>query len=162
MIRPAALADLPRLTDIYNHYVQHSHATFDDVPFSDRSEWFSHYGTPPHHLLVAEMDGRVEGYATSSPYRPKPGYRTTVETSIYLAPLAEGRRLGTALYGELLALVDARAHRALAGIALPNEASVALHERCGFAHVGTYTEVGFKQRWIDVAWYERPCPLPVP
>jgi phosphinothricin acetyltransferase len=159
VIRAATLADLPRLTEVYNHYVEHSHVTFDDVAFPERRDWFSHYGTSPHHLLVAEVDGQVEGYATSSPYRPKPGYRTTVETSVYLAPRSGGRGLGTALYGELLPLVDAAGiHRALAGIALPNPTSVALHQRFGFRHVGTYTQVGFKQRWIDVAWYERPCP----
>jgi phosphinothricin acetyltransferase len=156
-IRTGTVEDLPRLTDIYNHYVLHDHATFDDVPFTDRRERFSHYGTPPHHLLVAEVDGRVDGYATSSPYRPKPGYRTTVETSVYLSPAAVGRGLGTALYADLLPMLDeAGVHRALAGIALPNAASIALHERFGYRHVGTYTEVGFKQRWIDVAWYERP------
>jgi phosphinothricin acetyltransferase len=161
MIRPAVREDLPRLTEIYNSYVVSSHATFDDVPFTleQRAEWFSHYGTPPHHLLVADVDGEVLGYATSSPYRPKPGYRTTVETSVYLAPDAGGRGLGSALYDALLALVDAAGvHRCLAGIALPNAASIALHERCGFRHVGTYTEVGFKQRWVDVAWYQRPSP----
>ena len=157
MIRAATALDLPRLTEIYNHYVVHDHATFDDVPFADRSEWFSHYGTPPHHLLVGDVDGRVEGYTTSSPYRPKPGYRTTVESSVYLAPDAVGRGLGSALYAALLPLLDGSGvHRAVAGIALPNPASIALHERFGFRHVGTYTEVGFKQRWIDVAWYERP------
>ena len=76
MIRTAVPADLPRLTEIYNHYVQTSHVTFDDVAFTDRTEWFSHYGTAPHWLLVAEVDGQVSGYASSSPYRPKPGYRT--------------------------------------------------------------------------------------
>lgn len=147
------------MTEIYNHYVTHSHATFDDVPFVDRSEWFSHYGHPPHHLLVAEVDGRVEGYATSSPYRPKPGYRTTVETSVYLAPDAGGQGLGTALYGELLALVDgAGVHRCVAGIALPNGASIALHTRFGYRQVGVFTEVGFKERWVDVAWFERGRP----
>ena len=157
MIRVATAVDLPRLTEIYNHYVLHDHATFDDVAFSDRSEWFAHYGSSPHHLLVAEVDGQVEGYATSSPYRPKPGYRTTVETSVYLAPGSGGKGLGSALYAALLPLLDAAGvHRALAGIALPNPASIALHERFGYRHVGTYTEVGFKQRWIDVAWYERP------
>lgn len=161
MIRTAVPADLPRLTEIYNHYVQTSHVTFDDVAFTDRTEWFSHYGTAPHWLLVAEVDGQVSGYASSSPYRPKPGYRTTVETSVYLAPDALGRGHGTALYDDLLTRLDgAGVHRALAGIALPNDPSIALHERFGFRLVGTYTEVGFKQRWIDVAWYERPVPLP--
>jgi phosphinothricin acetyltransferase len=162
MIREARQEDLPRLTALYNSYVEGSHATFDDVPFTDRSDWFSHYGVPPHHLLVAEVDGTVQGYATSSPYRPKPGYRTTVETSVYLAQTAVGQGIGTSLYAALLALVDTTdVHRCVAGIALPNPASVALHERFGFRQVGVFTEVGFKQRWIDVAWYERAAPLPL-
>ncbi|MGB8651171.1 MAG: N-acetyltransferase family protein [Mycobacteriales bacterium] len=159
MIRPGTAADLPALTEIYNGYVAHSHVTFDDVPFTaaEREAWFGHYSlTGPHRLLVVEEEGAVLGYATSSPFRPKPGYRTTVETSVYLAPGATGRGLGTALYDVLLPLVDAEGvHRALAGIALPNDGSVALHRRCGFTPVGTFTEVGWKGRWVDVAWYER-------
>jgi phosphinothricin acetyltransferase len=80
---------------------------------------------------------------------------------VYLSPAAVGRGLGGALYDALLPLVDgAGVHRCLAGIALPNDGSIALHERFGYRHVGTFTEVGFKQRWIDVAWYERPLPVP--
>ena len=71
MIRPGTPADLPALTAIYNVYVESSLATFDDVAFTDRSEWFSHYGVAPYFLLVAELDGAVVGYATSSPHRPK-------------------------------------------------------------------------------------------
>ena len=158
MIRDANATDVPRLTDIYNHYVLHSDATFDDVPFDDRTEWFSHYApSGPHRLLVVEDDGVVQGYCTSSPYRPKPGYRTTVETSVYLAPDAVGRGHGRALYGALLPQLEGIGlHRALAGIAVPNPASVALHEAFGYRLVGTYTEVGFKGRWVDVSWYERP------
>lgn len=159
MIRPGAEADLPALTAIYHHYVLHSVATFDAEPFAHRSEWLSHYqATGPHRLLVAEVDGVLAGYATSSQHRPKAGYRTSVETSVYLAPAVTGRGLGRALYDALLPLVDeAGVHRALAGIALPNEASVALHLACGFTPIGVFTEVGIKHgRYVDVAWYERP------
>ena len=157
MIREAVVEDLPRLTEIYNHYVRHSLATFDTEPFTDRSEWFSHYGHAPYFLLVAEVDGRVAGYASSSPHRPKAGYRTSVETSVYLDPSATGRGLGRALYGELLPLVDmAGVHRCLAGIALPNDPSIALHEGAGFRRIGVFTEVGTKfDRFVDVAWFER-------
>jgi phosphinothricin acetyltransferase len=162
VIRVAAAEDLPRLTEIYNHYVAHSLATFDTEPFTDRSEWFSQYQHssdqhPPYWLLVAEVDGSVVGYATSSPHRPKAGYRSSVETSVYLEQSAIGRGLGRALYDELLALVDgAGVHRCLAGIALPNDACVALHERCGFRRIGVFTEVGTKfDLYVDVAWYER-------
>jgi phosphinothricin acetyltransferase len=157
-IREATAADVPRITEIYNAYVRHSHATFDLEPFAARDEWFSHYGAAPHWLLV---DDAVNGYATSSVFRTKPAYRSTVETSVYVDPSAVGRGLGRALYDDLLTRCDeAGVHRCVAGIALPNDASVALHVRCGFRPVGVFTEVGFKDRWVDVAWYER-APLPL-
>ncbi len=156
MIRLASEDDLPRITAIYNHYVRHSHATFDLEPFADREEWFSHYGVAPHWVVV---DEDVDGYATSSVFRTKPAYRSTVETSVYVAPEATGRGLGRALYADLLDRLDeAGVHRCVAGIALPNDASVALHTAVGFRPVGTFTEVGFKGRWVDVAWYERRLP----
>lgn len=152
-IREATAADLPRITEIYNAYVRDSHATFDLEPFADRADWFGHYGSAPHWCLV---DDGVSGYATSSVFRTKAAYRSTVETSVYVAPSAVGRGIGRALYDALLARCDeAGVHRCVAGIALPNEPSVALHVACGFRPVGVFTEVGFKGRWVDVAWYER-------
>lgn len=101
--------------------------------------------------------GRILGYATSSGFRPKPAYATSVEVSVYLAPGAGGRGVGTLLYEALFrALAGEDLHRAYAGVAQPNEASVRLHERFGFRHVGTYREVGRKfGRYWDVAWYEK-------
>lgn len=160
LVRAARPADLPALTDIYNHYVRTSGVTFDTTPFTveARQEWFSHYAaTGPHRLLVGVDGDEVLGYATSSPFRPKPGYASSVETSVYLRHDATGRGLGTMLYGALLeALADQDLHRAYAGVALPNDASVALHERLGFREVGTYVEVGRKLgRYWDVRWFER-------
>ena len=153
MIRLATAEDLPRIADIYDHYVRHSHATFDLEPFGSRAEWFSHYGTAPHWVVV---DEEVSGYATSSVFRAKAAYRSTVETSVYVSPSAVGQGLGRALYDDLLARLDeAGVHRCVAGIALPNDASVALHLACGFRRVGVFSEVGFKGRWVDVEWYER-------
>ena len=159
-LRAGTEADLPALTGIYNHFVEHTVATFDIEPFTvdARRPWLGHYAaTGPHRLLVAELDGRVVGYATSGPFRLKPAYGRTVETTIYLDPSTTGRGLGSLLYGELLDLVTAEGmHRAYAGVALPNDASEALHRRLGFRDVGTFTEVGWKQdRWVDVRWYER-------
>ena len=157
-IRAASPADLPALTGIYNHYVTTSEATFDDVPFTleARREWFSHYADHgPHRVLVAYRDG-VLGYATSSPFNPRGGYRTSVAVSVYLDPEHTGQGLGRRLYGELLPLVRAAGiHRAYGGIAQPNPASNALHRALGFRPVGVYREVGFKfGRFIDVEWYE--------
>ena len=166
VVRAAVLADVPALTDIYNHYVRTSGVTFDTTEFTveARQEWFSHYATTgPHRLLVA-VDGdsadMVLGYASSSPFRPKPGYLTSVETSVYLRPDATGRGIGTTLYRAMFdALAGQDLHRAYAGVALPNVASVRLHERLGFREVGTYVEVGRKfDRYWDVLWFERPLP----
>ena len=159
-VRPGEAQDLPTLTQIYNHYVQHTVATFDIEPFSveGRQEWLRQYAeTGPHRLLVAEVDGAVAGYATSGAFRTKPAYARTVETTIYCDPQVTGRGVGSALYDALLhALVAEGVHRVYAGIALPNAASEALHHRFGFRDVGTFSEVGHKHgRWVDVRWYER-------
>ena len=160
--RPGEERDLPALTAIYNHYVTTSHVTFDDVPFTveQRAEWFRHYApTGPHRLYVAVDGDRILGYATSSPFRPKPGYRTSVETTVYVAPESVGRGVGHLLYGRLLPELEAQAglHRAYAGAAVPNRPSRALHLRFGFTAVGTFREVGTKLgRFVDVEWFERP------
>ena len=163
VVRAAVLADVPALTDIYNHYVRTSGVTFDTTEFTveARQEWFSHYATTgPHRLLVVVDGDDLLGYATSSPFRPKPGYVTSVETSVYLRPDATGRGIGTTLYRAMFdALAGQDLHRAYAGVALPNDASVRLHERLGFREVGTYVEVGRKfDRYWDVRWFERPLP----
>jgi phosphinothricin acetyltransferase len=159
-VRAAALADLPALNDIYNEYVTTAHHTFDIEPMTPeaRREWFGHYGTAGRHrVLVAHQGGVLLGYATSSRFRPKPAYETSVETSVYLAPDATGHGVGTHLYERLFrSLRGEDVHRAYAGIALPNPASLALHERFGFKKVGHFTEQGRKfGRYWDVAWFEK-------
>lgn len=162
-IRPGRGSDLPDLTAIYNHYVVNTSATFDIEPFTtaQRRAWMRHYAaTGPHRLLVACRGGQVVGYATSSAFRAKPAYDPSVETTVYLAEAETGAGLGTALYQRLFEeLGDENLHRAYAAIALPNDASVALHRRLGFREVGTMTEVGWKyERWWDVLLMERPLP----
>lgn len=160
-VRPASEEDLGRLNDIYNRYVVETHFTFDIEPMSleERQEWFSHYGgTGRYRVVVGVSEGTVIGYASSSRWRPKPAYETSVETSIYVAPDAVGRGIGTRLYDELFkSLQGEDVHRAYAGIALPNQASIALHERFGFKRVAHFTEQGRKfDRFWDVGWYEKP------
>ncbi|MFE3885139.1 GNAT family N-acetyltransferase [Streptomyces lydicus] len=101
--------------------------------------------------------GALLGYATSSAFRPKAAYAPSVEVTVYCAPHAAGRGIGTLLYTSLFkALADEDVHRAYAGITQPNEASTRLHTRFGFRHIGTYTEVGRKfGRYRDVAWYQK-------
>jgi phosphinothricin acetyltransferase len=160
-IRFAREADLERLTEIYNYYVIHTPITFDLEPLSiaERYEWFrQHSASGPHRLLIAETDGLVVGYVTSSRFRPKAAYETSVETSIYLAPEATGRGMGTALYAALFAaLAEEDLHRAYAGVTLPNAASIALHRKVGFRSIGVYREVGRKfGKYWDVEWFEKP------
>lgn len=161
-VRPGSEGDLDALTAIYNHYVRETPITFDTAVFTaeERRSWLlSHPEDGPHRLMVAaDVDSQTTlGYATSSPLRPKPAYATSVEVTVYLAPDAAGRGIGTLLYKALFeALTGEDLHRAYAGIALPNEASARLHERFGFRHIGTYREVGRKfGRYWDVGWYEK-------
>jgi phosphinothricin acetyltransferase len=158
--RPGAEPDLPALLAIYDHYVVHTPITFDLDPWTlaERREWLSHYATSgPHRLLVAARDGAVVGYATSSVFRPKGAYRTSVETSVYLAPECTRRGIGSALYRELFAaLAGEDVHRAYAGVTLPNPASLALHRRFGFQEAGLHDEVGRKLgRFWSVQWMEK-------
>ena len=135
-VRPATEDDLEAINDIYNYYVVETHITFDDepMPMEARREWFSHYAANGRHRVLVAADGTtLIGFASSSRLRPKPGYLTSVETSIYLAPDATGRGAGGKLYTELFkALEGEDLHRAYAGIALPNPASIGLHEKFGF------------------------------
>jgi phosphinothricin acetyltransferase len=162
-VRPGAEGDLEALADLYNHYIRETAITFDIRPMTpeQRRPWLlSHPEDGPHRLMVAQegTSGRLLGYATSSPFRPKAAYDTSVEVSVYCAPDAGGRGIGTLLYKALFeALEGEDLHRAYAGMTLPNDASARLHTRFGFTYVGTYREVGRKfGRYWDVAWYEKP------
>lgn len=159
-IRRATRGDLTAITEIYNYYVEHTQITFDleAQSIENREEWFALFSsTGPHQIVVAEVDGVVGGYACSTKLRPKPAYNTTVETTIYVHPQNTGLGLGKLLYEKLLKLLAGEnVHRAYGVIAIPNEASIALHESLGFKHVGTLNEVGYKfDEFIDVAWYEK-------
>jgi phosphinothricin acetyltransferase len=161
IIRPAVEDDLERITEIYNYYVLNNHATFDVEPRTPEKSlaWFSHYSSNgPYRLLIADDDGTVCGFASSSPFRERAAYATSVETSVYCDPAFVGRGVGSALYGRLFdEIAGEDLHRAYGGIALPNAASIRLHERFGFTKIGEYHEVGRKfGRFWDVAWYEKP------
>ena len=138
-VRAATLADLARLTEIYNHYVIHTPVTFDVEPYTveRRAAWFDQFArTGRYRLLVAAENGAVAGYAGTTRFRPKAAYDTTVETTVYCAPHATGKGIGSRLYSELFAAIaDEDIHRIVAGFALPNPATEALHERFGFRRV---------------------------
>jgi phosphinothricin acetyltransferase len=159
-IRPAIVADVPILRDIYNYYVVASPATFDVEPvdLAARAEWFSHYAVHgPHRLLVATREADVVGFASSSRLAARAAYATSVETSVYVQVDARGQRIGTRLYAALFeALSGEQLHRAYAQVTLPNAASVALHRRFGFHENGVQHEVGAKfGRYWTVQLFEK-------
>jgi L-amino acid N-acyltransferase YncA len=154
-VRSADPADLPRIAAIYEEQVRTAISTFDLEP-RPMSYWEARLTSeePGDHVLVADSpSGEVVGYAYSSSYRPRPAYARTREVSVYLDAGARGQGLGRRLYDELLARLRADGvHQVLAVIALPNDASEALHRVCGFSRVGLLPEVGWKfGRWIDTA-----------
>jgi phosphinothricin acetyltransferase len=160
VIRPGAQPDVEALTGLYNHYIRETPITFDLEPktLAERSAWVAGFGAcGRHRLLVAERAGRAVGFACSHPFRSKAAYDTSVETSVYLEPGVTGQGLGARLYRALFeALAGEDVHRALAGITLPNAASLALHRRFGFEPVGVFHAVGYKfGRYWDVQWLEK-------
>jgi phosphinothricin acetyltransferase len=159
VIRAGAEDDLPQLTEIYNHYVLTSPVSFDIEPRSaeEQKEWFSHYGSVgPHRLLVADQDARILGFATSSRFRERAAYATSVETSVYCHPEAMGRGIGTALYRRLFEeLAEEDVHRAYGGIVLPTRPRSRF--TCGWgSRRSACTGVGRKfGRYWDVLWMEK-------
>jgi phosphinothricin acetyltransferase len=159
-IRDGRSDDLEQVNDMYNHYVRTSVSTFDIEPITmeRRREWFTDYSpTGRYRLLVADEDGVIAGFATSSRFMARQAYETSVSTSVYCGPERIGKGVGTALYRALFEAISAEdLHRAYAGISQPNPASVALHERFGFRQVALFTEQGRKfDRYWDVAWFEK-------
>ena len=161
-LRPAIIEDLPAITEMQNHYITQTHITFDIQPYlpEQRVAWFEeHSGDGRYRMLVAcDERGTVAGYACTGRHRAKAGYDTTVEASIACCPNRVGRGLGTSLYRALFeTIADQDIRRIVAGVAQPNPASNALHERFGFRRIGLFTEVGRKfSKYWDVLWMERP------
>lgn len=157
MIRTAQLADAEAICEIYNHFVSNSIVTFEERPVAE-PEMRQRIENTLQHLpwCVWEDRGRVEGYAYASPWRTRSAYRFSVETTVYVSPSRARRGIGSNLYRALLDDLRERGfHAAVGGIALPNPASVAFHEKLGFREVARFREVGFKQgRWIDVGYWE--------
>jgi L-amino acid N-acyltransferase YncA len=158
IVRPALAADAESIARIYNHYILTTVITFEEEPVLAQDMLVRIAETRDLSLpwLVAEVAGTIVGYAYARKWRPRSAYRYSAETTIYLEHGYEGRGIGKKLYSELLPLLRERGiHVAIGGVALPNEASVALHEKLGFEHVATFREVGFKHdRWVDVAYWQ--------
>ena len=157
-IRSAVESDALAMLAIYAPIVKHTAISFELEPpgVDEFVERIRKYGQG-WSWFVAEQDGSLVGYAYGSPLRERPAYRWSAETSVYVAPAAYRQEVGTHLYRALLEDLEKSGFcNAYAGIALPNPASVALHEGVGFRHIGTFPSVGFKfGRWHDVAWFHR-------
>lgn len=159
MIRDAAPSDAAAMAGIYNHYVMETVVTFEEEPvaaaeMARRIEAVQAASLP---WLVAEEGSRVAGYAYATPWKARSGYRFSAEITVYLSPEHGGRGIGSKLYGQLFPILQDRGiHAVMGGIALPNDASVALHEKFGLRKVAHFKEVGFKlDRWIDVGYWQR-------
>lgn len=148
--------DAAAVAAIYRPGVESSIASFEEIA-PDATEMVQRIGAvlPRTPWLVAELDGAVVGYAYASIHRERAGYRWSVDISVYVAEGHQGRGIGRTLYDELIPLLRRQGYvNAYAGIALPNPASVALHEAVGMRRIGTYERIGFKfGAWHDVAWY---------
>jgi L-amino acid N-acyltransferase YncA len=156
MIRDANIADAASICAIYNPYILNSTISFETIPVSDKemAERIIHNGKLP--WLVYEENDHILGYAYATKWRIRHSYRYSVESAVYLDSESTGRGLGTLLYNELLnRLKSMNIHVVIGGIALPNPASIALHEKFGFEKVAHFKEVGFKfNNWIDVGYWE--------
>ena len=158
LIRPAETADAAAICEIYNHYIEHTVVTFEEVlltagDIDKRLQDINAIGLP---WLVAEVQGVVIGYAYAGKFRDRSAYRYTAEVTVYLAPAGTGQGAGTRLYNALFeALRERSIHIVIGGITLPNVASVALHEKMGMEKVAHLEEVGCKfGKWLDVGYWQ--------
>jgi phosphinothricin acetyltransferase len=158
-VRVARDADAAAIAAIYAPYVLDSAISFEETPPgpSDMAARMTAV-LDAYPYLVFDDGERVVGYAYGSSHRSKPAYRWSVETTVYVDQTAHRRGVGRALYAELLDLLTRQGfHAAFAGITLPNEKSVGLHEAMGFKFLGTFHEVGFKfGQMQDLGWWRRP------
>lgn len=158
MVRDIRDEDVDAVCGIYNHYILHTFVTFEEetlapVQMAERVRGIKGRNLP---WLVCEEEGEILGYAYAGPWHVRAAYRYSVESSVYLAHTAVGGGRGRQLYEVLLErLKAAGVHTVIGGVALPNPASVALHEKLGFVKASHYKEVGWKMdRWIDVAYWQ--------
>src|SRR5579859_1264647 len=155
-IRIASVSDADALAAIYAPIVRDTAISFEtEPPTADEMARRVAVTLQTHPWLVAERQGKVIGYAYASRHRDRAAYRWSADVSAYVDASARRCGVGRALYKRLFVLLQGQGfHAAFAGIALPNSASVALHEGAGFKPVGIYKEVGFKQgQWHDVGWW---------
>ncbi len=158
IIRPANSADALQVSEIYNHYIATSHATFEIEPIEagEMARRIDEVCGGGYPFLVCDDDGEVVGYAYGRQFRPRSAYGYSIEVSVYTKLGCERQNIGTMLYEKLFSEIKSRDfHVIIAGISLPNDASVRLHEKFGLEKVAHFREVGSKfDRWIDVGYWE--------
>jgi phosphinothricin acetyltransferase len=157
MIRFVTANDADRICAIYNHYIENSIATFEEenVTASDMRDRVGD-ATDARPWFVYDLDDEIAGFAYASPWKSRCSYRFSLETTVYLSPDHLGQGIGTDLYGHLIESIRKKnIHSLIGAIALPNDGSIALHEKLGFRKVGQFVEVGWKfDHWIDVGYWE--------
>lgn len=157
-LRDATVGDAAAIAAIYNHYVESTVISFEEAPVAADTMAARIADVQQGDLpwLVALVDGKVAGYAYAAKWRVRAAYRFSVESSVYIDKDSAGLGLGTQLYTALIERLRlAGRHLVIGGIALPNDASVALHEKMGYKKVALFSEVGLKfGRWIDVGYWE--------
>jgi L-amino acid N-acyltransferase YncA len=157
-VRAANAADAAGVAAIYNHYVGQTVVTFEEeaVPAAEIARRMQDAAAASLPWLTAEASGSIVGYAYAANWRVRHAYRFSVEVTAYIAPDHARRGIGSSLYTVLIAALRARGiHAAIGGIALPNDASIALHEKFGFRKVAHFEQVGFKfKHWIDVGYWQ--------
>ena len=157
MIRSVRLEDAKEIAEIYNYYILNSVVTFEETPVgAEEIEQRIRSIIARFPWIIYEVNGRIIGYAFASEWKSRCAYNHSVESTIYLKQGEENKGIGSVLYQELVEqLREMDLHAIIGGIALPNDASVCLHEKFGFEKVAHFKEVGFKfGNWIDVGYWE--------
>ena len=156
-IRKVESADAAQIAEIYNYYILKTHHTFETEALS-ADEMRERIGetSEEYPFLVAESDGAIQGYVYAAQFKLRQAYKHSVEASIYVRIQAKQKGIGSELYEEFLEeLKETDVHALMAGISLPNEASVKFHEKLGYEKVAHFKEVGYKLgRWVDVGFWE--------
>ena len=160
MFRDAAATDVPALHAIYAHHVLHGVGTFEEIPPSldDMHQKWRAIVVSGLPWLVAEDEGGVVGYAYASAFRPRTGYRYSIEDSVYVRDDRRGQGIGAQLLAQLLPRCEATGARQVVAVigGSENSGSIAVHRKAGFELIGTVRSVGFKfGRWVDIVMMQR-------
>lgn len=157
MIRQISATDVAKILPIYNFHVENTIVTFDLIPLSVQQYAEKVLRIAKEYpFLVFEDNNEIVGYAYASTWRPKPAYKQTVESTVYVKNNTQGKQIGTKLYTELLKQLKEKNYKVvIGGISLPNETSIKFHEKFGFEKVGHFSKVGKKfDQWVDVAFWQ--------